>query len=459
MLTSLPGYQADKGYKQSQTTLDQHGYLEMQFTKILGSLADVYGHVFLTPHGHVDMHDVVLNRRILIIMLPALEKSGDEIANLGKIVVATLKGMMGSTLGSKLEGTWDEVVENRPTNSPSPFLVILDEVGYYTVEGMALMAAQARSLGFSMIYASQDIPAMKRLNEKEAASIIANTNTKIFMRSEEAEVTGKLAVESGGKGLQARLSGYSGETTNTGVSFKDTMDSSITEVDRVNFTDLKQQTEGQMTVMFQDKIVRATSFYANPEGSVNKKKLKLRANHFIQVAKPDLEELERSKKLPEILNNLLSEENIANNKKEAQQAMAKVSLVADDLSLAAQAFIKMITEAKRKPIEAGCGAVVAVINQEQEMLKEFNDTVEKHVGALATREVEEEEEMLPPSGAEGMLSQGMFGMTDELLSGLDDDDDMDIAPPLPQKHHQHAKKPQLRLIKMLSTLYPWIANR
>ena len=101
-LTSLPGFQPDKGYKQSQTTLDQHGYLEMQFTKILGSLADVYGHVFLTPYGHVDMHDVVLNRRILIIMLPALEKSGDEIANLGKIVVATLKGMMGATLGSKL---------------------------------------------------------------------------------------------------------------------------------------------------------------------------------------------------------------------------------------------------------------------------------------------------------------------------------------------------------------------
>lgn len=44
-LTSLPGFQEDKGYKQAQTTLDQHGYLEMQFTKILGSLADVYGHI------------------------------------------------------------------------------------------------------------------------------------------------------------------------------------------------------------------------------------------------------------------------------------------------------------------------------------------------------------------------------------------------------------------------------
>ncbi len=44
-------YQEEKKYKQAQTTLDQHGYLEMQFTKILGSLADVYGHIFKTPYA------------------------------------------------------------------------------------------------------------------------------------------------------------------------------------------------------------------------------------------------------------------------------------------------------------------------------------------------------------------------------------------------------------------------
>jgi hypothetical protein len=34
--------------------------------------------------------------------------------------------------------------EARPYSSPSPFIVILDEVGYYCVDGMAIMAAQAR---------------------------------------------------------------------------------------------------------------------------------------------------------------------------------------------------------------------------------------------------------------------------------------------------------------------------
>jgi intracellular multiplication protein IcmO len=202
-LSSLPGFQPEKGPKQSQTTLDQHGFLQMQFTKILGNLADVYGHIFLTPHGEVDMSDVVLNRRILVVMLPALEKSADEVANLGKIIVATLKGMMGSTLGSKIEASYDEVVLRRPYNSPSPFIVILDEVGYYCVTGMAIMAAQGRSLGFSLVFATQDIPAMLRENDKEAKSIIANTSTKIFMRVEENEMTGKLAVDSAGEGYKA----------------------------------------------------------------------------------------------------------------------------------------------------------------------------------------------------------------------------------------------------------------
>lgn len=395
-LQSLPGYLEEKGYKQSQTTLDQHGYLEMQFTKILGSLADVYGHIFHTPYGEVDMHDVVLNRRILVIMLPALEKSGDEIANLGKIVVATLKGMMGGTLGSSLEGNWQEVVDNRPTNSPSPFICILDEVGYYTVEGMALMAAQARSLGFTMVYASQDIPAMKRLNEKEAASIIANTNTKIFMRSEEAEVTGKLAVESGGRALKAQVGGYQGKAGNIGVGYTDTMDARLEKEDRVNFLDLKAQGEGEMHVMFQDKVVRAKGFYANPEGALDKKKLRLRANHFIKVAKPDIEELESKMKLPEIMKRLLSEENVEKLKADADDALKNVAKVGSEIDLAALAFEKML-QGGRKPVESGAGAVAAVINDQRDAVSDFTQKVMSASGISAVELIEDEDDIVKKS--------------------------------------------------------------
>ena len=44
------------------------------------------------------MRDVVLNRRILVVSLPALENSSDSLAGLGKIVVASLRGMMAQML-------------------------------------------------------------------------------------------------------------------------------------------------------------------------------------------------------------------------------------------------------------------------------------------------------------------------------------------------------------------------
>jgi hypothetical protein len=54
--------------------------------------------------------------------------------------------MIGGSLGSHIEGSWGDVIDARLTNSPSPFLVVLDEVGYYCVEGMAIMSAQAAAI-------------------------------------------------------------------------------------------------------------------------------------------------------------------------------------------------------------------------------------------------------------------------------------------------------------------------
>ena len=221
-LRSLPGYVEERGNKQPQTALDQHGYLEMQFTKILGSMADVYGHIFGDEGVDIDMNDVVLNRRILVVMLPALEKSPDEIANLGKIVLASLRAMMGAALGSSLDGSWEDVVQNKPGRGTSPFMCILDDVGYYTVRDTALMAAQGRTLGFSMVYSSQGIEDLRRIDEGEADKIIANTNTKVFMRTDELQKglspgrhfqpsdlcgmgSGEAVVVHGGNQVQARL--------------------------------------------------------------------------------------------------------------------------------------------------------------------------------------------------------------------------------------------------------------
>ncbi|MER2622544.1 MAG: TraM recognition domain-containing protein, partial [Accumulibacter sp.] len=168
-----------------QIARQQHNYLSMQFTRSLQMLADEYSYIFKAQLADIEVLDVVLNRRILVTLIPALEKSGDEAANLGKIVAATLKGMMGSTLGNTVEGSWENSIGSKQTYSSSPFMTVFDEVGYYTARGMAVMAAQARSLGFSLVFATQDLPSMEKSIKQEAKSIVGNCNIKIFGRIED----------------------------------------------------------------------------------------------------------------------------------------------------------------------------------------------------------------------------------------------------------------------------------
>jgi intracellular multiplication protein IcmO len=182
-LASLPGYRADRLYQQSQTTLDQHGYLEMQWSRLFSFLSDTYGHIFCAGSSDINMQDVIENRRVLLVLLPALEKSGDEIASLGRLITSAVKQMLGSTLGSAIEGSWQDVIEYRNFRHPSPFVCIFDEVGAYLTDGMDLIAAQARSLNVGLVFATQDVESLYHRNPKIAQSIVANVGTKIIMKT------------------------------------------------------------------------------------------------------------------------------------------------------------------------------------------------------------------------------------------------------------------------------------
>lgn len=286
-LVSLPGYNP-KSPKQSETVNDQHGYLHMQFTKILGSLSDTYGYIFRTNLGEIDFFDVVVNRRILVVLLPALEKSIDELGNLGKIVVACLKSMMATGLGDKLEGLVQDVIDTKPTNAPAPYMCILDEYGYYVVKGAAVMPAQARSLGFSMVFAGQDYPAFKKNNNaEEAVSTIGNCNIKIFMKVEDPTDTFDLFKQSVGQALVSKSSGAEYNSSGVLGGYQDEKRVSTEVRDRGHLLDLKEQREGEAHIIFKSTLVRAKMFYAQPD---QVKRLQL--NHFLKIEPPTKKEIE-----------------------------------------------------------------------------------------------------------------------------------------------------------------------
>ena len=296
-LNTLPGFVAaafdDEGNERPpspdqpmydlQVARQQHGYLSMQFTRSMQSLADEYGYIFKAQLADIDVLDVVLNRRIMVVLIPALEKSGDEAANLGKIVASCLKGMMGATLGNTVEGGWENAVGSKQTRSNSSFMTVFDEVGYYTAAGMAVMAAQARSLGFSLVFAAQDLPSMEKRVKQEAKSIVGNCNLKILGRIEDPTDTKEFVTRHGGTAWVMETKGFSAPTNTVSnmfmnAPFQDDRQASYTNRQRVDYDHLRGQREGEAHLIFSDWAYKTQMFYAVPE-----KAKALRVHRFLPV--------------------------------------------------------------------------------------------------------------------------------------------------------------------------------
>lgn len=286
-LLDVPGYKQDKAEAQSNTFFEQYGYQQMQFTRILSSLADTYGHIFKTEQADVDMSDVVKNRRILVNLLPALESSRPELGNLGKIIVAGIKGMMGSNLGSRVEGSKREVLDSRATNAPTPFLTIFDEHGYYLTEDTALLWAQARSLNFWLVSAGQDIQAYFRTSKEETKAIIANCNTKIVGKLEDPTETFEMVEALGGEALISTVGDYDLDIDGVAGGYLEGKSVKVERVKRITLQDLQRQVEGEVHLMVSGDIVRGRMFYADPPAAK-----RYRLNHFIKVIPPSRETAE-----------------------------------------------------------------------------------------------------------------------------------------------------------------------
>jgi hypothetical protein len=314
-MVTIPGYDVSKLGKQEQKTLEQHGYITMQLARLFGDLADNYGHIMDTPLGHVDMYDVVINNRILLTLLPALERSPESLGMLGKIIVGGIKQMAAGCLGNRTEGLRREIVDARPTNAPVPFPCIFDEYGYYAVLGFSSMPAQARSLGFMVVFAAQDFASLKKSSPEEADQTWENTNLRGIGRitSGSAAETYKRMQELGGNANVAMSDGYERVSSMWGFKLRRGEGVKIQSLPRVESDDLHSQADGEFHLFLGKKekegskgrvrIARVNGFYTDLKPPPRKKKVKgkeidiydkrmqqgvrhLALNHFARVTAP-----------------------------------------------------------------------------------------------------------------------------------------------------------------------------
>jgi intracellular multiplication protein IcmO len=160
-------------------------------------------------------------------------------------------------------------------------MCILDEYGYYAVKGFAVVPAQARSLGFSVIFAGQDLPAFQKASKEEALSIGANTNIKICMKLEDPLDTWDFFQKTAGESWVTKVDSFQTNANSVLNNYLDSRSASSEKRARVDLLDLKEQREGEAHIFFKSKLVRARMFYANPQPVE-----RMRINHFLKVEPP-----------------------------------------------------------------------------------------------------------------------------------------------------------------------------
>src|SRR5690606_26714455 len=145
----------------------------------------------------------------------------------------------------------------------------------------AVVPAQARSLGFSVIFAGQDLPAFQKASKEEAASIGANTNIKICMKLEDPLETWEFFSKTAGESWVTKVDSFQTNASSLLNNYMDSRSASSEKRARVDLLDLKEQREGEAHIFFKSKIIRASMFFANP-APVNR----MRLNHFLKVEPP-----------------------------------------------------------------------------------------------------------------------------------------------------------------------------
>jgi len=271
-----------KEFEQDTMAYEQHSYRTNQLMPVLNLLDKTYGFIFRDKYPEIDMTDVTLRNRILVMLIPSLEKSAAEAENLGKLAIACLRVMMSKNLGAEVEGDHEELLGSKATNSPYPYLVALDELAYYFSDGIAVMFAQARSLGVSMVAAAQDLEKLTEGSRAaEAGAMIANTTTKFFMRIDDTGKTAEMIQKVVGKAKVALKEDY----RFNGYGYTRRSDINIREVDRVSTERLQAFKAGEGVVNAMGKTYFMKWFYMG--GDIEKHRVKgYHINRFLQVSPP-----------------------------------------------------------------------------------------------------------------------------------------------------------------------------
>jgi intracellular multiplication protein IcmO len=286
-LSTLAGFDMDKVATPSEWDPEanrQHGYLMQQFTRMLSLFNDTYGHVFAKDAGDIDLRDVVHNDRILVVLVPALEISGNEASTLGRLYQSQLAMIISQDLGEKLEGRPQDNMKVRKFKDRFPFLWINDEIGAGYTEKVGELATQVRSLGICLLLAGQEVQRLKTAAGDAVWTLIANMGTRITGKIMDPKDTLEILQLMAGNEYRAEMSAMVQQGGLLGGGWSDDSRVQVREQKKVDVEEVQSLMEGENVTLFGGKVVRGSSLYISDADKFTKEEVRI--NRFVEVMPP-----------------------------------------------------------------------------------------------------------------------------------------------------------------------------
>lgn len=286
--------QAQQAQQVLEPFYQQFGFARSYFNQLMNSLVDTYGHIYGATRPEIDMPDVILQRRILVALLPALEKSPAETRNIGKLTLAMIRNAAATGLGSRAMGTLRDVIYSLPSSAAKPMPILTDEYAAIAVEGYELVMTQLRALGIMAGIGNQDFAGMTKGGDKgtgpaSAAQIIANTGLKLALKTADPRDTWDLFRSLAAEGDVVKASRYARPNANAG-HYSDVHDVDVKREARIDLRDLQQQIKGEFHAFMNGRIVRGFTFYAAPPLHED---FQIIVHEMLQVLPPAREQLDQ----------------------------------------------------------------------------------------------------------------------------------------------------------------------
>jgi len=175
--------------KISNDAMQQHQYAMQQWTRLFALFRE-YSRVMGVPYPDVDGEDIIRNNKVLYVMLPVMELSSDQINMLGKMFILMFKNIASLALGGDRQSATPiqfKIYQNKMKPNPV-FLMVLDEIGSYIINGLSIIASQVRSLSIALLISGQDSVSVEPSEEgqREKARLLANL-AKLVLRNRDAD--------------------------------------------------------------------------------------------------------------------------------------------------------------------------------------------------------------------------------------------------------------------------------